>query len=95
MTRILSYDWPGNVREIRNVAGQFALGLPILAEDPGGASAEAGQQDLASRVADFERSVLEQELQLAQGDLKQVMERLGLPRKTLADKLAKYNLRRG
>ena len=95
MTRILSYDWPGNVREIRNVAGQFALGLPILAEDPGGAVAEAGPQDLASRVADFERSVLEQELQLAQGDLKQVMERLGLPRKTLADKLAKYNLRRG
>jgi len=45
-------------------------------------------------VADFERSVLEKELHLAQGDLKRVMERLSLPRKTLADKLAKYNLRK-
>lgn len=95
MTRILSYDWPGNVREIRNVAGQFALGLPILAEDRAGAPAAGERRDLASQVADFERSVLEKELHLAAGDLKQVMERLGLPRKTLADKLAKYNLRRG
>ena len=94
MTQILSYDWPGNVREIRNVAGQFALGLPILAADEGVAPGEA-LQDLASQVANFERSVLEKELHLAQGDLKQVMERLGLPRKTLADKLARYNLRRG
>ena len=50
-------------------------------------------KDWAGQVADFERSVLEKELHLAQGDLKRVMERLGLPRKTLADKLAKYNLR--
>ncbi|MGB1162041.1 MAG: helix-turn-helix domain-containing protein, partial [Alphaproteobacteria bacterium] len=69
-------------------------GLPILAGDEAVAPGEA-LQDLASQVANFERSVLEKELHLAQGDLKQVMERLGLPRKTLADKLARYNLRRG
>lgn len=94
MTRILRHDWPGNVREIKNAAGQFALGLPILAEEEGEALRGA-RLDLASQVADFERSVIEKELHLAQGDLKKVMERLGLPRKTLADKLAKYNLRRG
>lgn len=92
MTRILRYDWPGNVREIRNAAGQFALGLPLLAGQLE-ISDDGGAQDLASQVADFERSVLEKELHLAQGDLKRVMERLSLPRKTLADKLAKYNLR--
>ena len=93
MTRILRYDWPGNVREIRNAARQFALGLPVMEEDQGRGQGEAGQ-DLVSQVADFERSVLEKELHLAQGDLKRVMERLSLPRKTLADKLAKYNLRK-
>ena len=102
MTRILRYDWPGNVREIRNAAGQFALGLPVLegqgagqasGQASGRVSGRASGQDLVEQVADFERSVLEKELHLAQGDLKQVMERLGLPRKTLADKLARYNLR--
>jgi len=81
------------VREIRNAARQFALGLPVMEEDQGRGRGEAGQ-DLVSQVADFERSVLEKELHLAQGDLKRVMERLSLPRKTLADKLAKYNLRK-
>lgn len=93
MTRILRYDWPGNVREIRNAAGQYALGLPFLGGAEGGGEGGSGS-DLATQVANFERSILEKELHLANGDLKRVMERLGLPRKTLADKLAKYNLRR-
>lgn len=93
MTRILRHSWPGNAREVRNAARRFAAGLDWLEETSEGPSSP-DQKDLATQVADFERAVLEKELHLAEGDLKQVMERLGLPRKTLADKLSKYGLKR-
>lgn len=94
MTRILRHAWPGNAREVRNAAHRYLAGLDWMDEPAATTPTAEDGRDLATQVADFERGVLEKELHLAAGNLKRVMERLGLPRKTLADKLAKYGLKR-
>lgn len=85
-----AHDWPGNLHELANYARAFALGLPDqsgLAE-PGGAS-----RSLQNIVADFERAVLEDALRYCRGDMVRLQERLQTPRKTIYDKLAKYDLK--
>ena len=87
---LMDRDWPGNVRELRNAADRFALGLPI---DPT-AGAEAAPTRLASRVAAFERQVIEAELAAHRGALRPVYESLGLSRKTLWEKMQRHGIDR-
>ena len=51
-----------------------------------------GDLTLAERVAQYERDVLESALREHDGRLIDVQQRLGLPRKTLYDKMRKYGL---
>ena len=85
-----SRDWPGNVRELRNFAERWVLGLepaaPDAAADPGAAST------LAAHVDAFERSLIETELRRSHGSITRSAEALGLPRKTLYDKLKRHAL---
>lgn len=93
---LMSHSWPGNVRELRNVVERHVLGL-------GGDSKnmatiiEAGSPtfvDLADRVAAFEKSVIEQTLSEAKGNIQEVMGALGMARRTLNEKMRKYGLDR-
>ena len=92
LARILSHDWPGNVREIRNAAERYVIGLPIL--DGDGAGVEDGEGSLADRVAEYEKRLIEAALTESGGSIKDAMEALGTPRKTLQDKMAKHGIRR-
>jgi len=94
---LLAQPWPGNVRELRNAAERYVLlgesygyDLERITQgfDPG-----AGR-NLPEQVEQFERSLIEQELLAHQGNIKETMEALGLPRKTLYDKMRKYGLDR-
>lgn len=94
---LLSYDWPGNVRELRNVAERYVLlgegcdyHLGTLMNSPAG----TGAMSLPDQVACFEKSLIEQELTRQRGNIKATMEVLGMPRKTLYDKMQKYGLER-
>ena len=82
-------DWHGNVRELRNMADRFALGLDqSLAE---------GQKSekLADKVAAFERREIEMALAAHRGQLRPVYEALGLSRKTLWEKMVKHGIDKG
>ncbi len=92
LARILSHDWPGNVREVRNAAERFVIGLPIL--DGAGLPAEDGAGSLADQVAAYEKRLIEGALRESGGSIKDAMEALGTPRKTLQDKMSKYGIRR-
>ncbi|HRE19482.1 MAG TPA: sigma-54 dependent transcriptional regulator [Rhabdaerophilum sp.] len=90
------YDWPGNVRELRRAAERFALGL-----DPGVVPREAAtapspdrEGDLADRVARFEAEVIREALQKAGGSIAAVVEALGIPRRTLNEKMQRHGIRR-
>ncbi len=92
LARILSHDWPGNVREIRNAAERYVIGLPIF--DDAGSTAEDGAGSLSDRVAAYEIRLIQGALRESGGSIKDAMEALRIPRKTLQDKMTKYGIRR-
>lgn len=85
-----SYDWPGNLRELSVYARASVLGLIW----PGSAAPPLeGGRSLVRIVADFERTVLEEALRRCHGDIAQLQTLLQTPRKTIYDKLTKYDLK--
>ena len=85
MQNLLGRDWPGNVRELRNTAERWVLGLEESLE-------ETAPRTLADRVSHFEKSLIEATLAAHGGNIQTVLDTLGLPRKTLYDKLKRYGL---
>jgi two-component system C4-dicarboxylate transport response regulator DctD len=77
------------VRELRNTAERYVLGLDWMQGRPG----EAGPR-LAERVAEFERSVIAGAIAAHKGHLRPVYESLGISRKTLYEKMLKHGLAR-
>lgn len=94
---LLEHDWPGNIRELKNIAERYVLlGESFhydMKEIMQSNSTESGM-GLAEQVSGFERTIIEQALIEHKGNLSKVMESLNLPRRTLSDKLSKYNLER-
>lgn len=95
MSALLAHDWPGNVRELRNLAERYLLlgeqcGFDFnqLLDEEG----ESGSVTLPRQVECFEKSLIEQALAGNKGSIKGTMEQLGLPRKTLYDKMQKHGL---
>jgi two-component system, NtrC family, C4-dicarboxylate transport response regulator DctD len=87
---VQSHDWPGNLHELSGYARAFVLGLAEIDAPP---ARIAGQRPLQQIVADFERTVLEDALRQCRGDITQLQDMLQTPRKTIYDKLAKYELK--
>jgi len=84
--RLLSHDWPGNVREVRNYANRVALGLS------GEGQAEGDPLPLPERVERFEGATIRAVLEEAAGDVRAALAILGIPRKTFYDKVARHGI---
>lgn len=99
-----AHAWPGNVRELKNVAERYVLSsLPpaerlthMLGGTPDAVSSDPLTQGrtLAELSNDFERRILESCLRKHQGNIQAVMDELGLPRRTLNQKMANHGLER-
>ncbi|WP_373488394.1 sigma-54-dependent transcriptional regulator [Blastomonas sp.] len=87
---VQAYGWPGNLHELSGYARAFVLGLSDIGPD---LAVTQGQRSLQQIIADFERTVLEDALQQCCGDITRLQDLLQTPRKTIYDKLAKYNLK--
>lgn len=81
--------WPGNVRELKAGAEAFALGL---ADIPGAAASTAGPMTLNERIADFEAREIAAVLDAHVGNTLRAAQTLGIPRRTLNDKMRRYGL---
>ena len=81
--------WPGNMRELKAAAEAHALGLFALSptEDTG-----LPEGTLAERVAAFEAREIAAALDRHRDNTLRVAEKLGLPRRTLNDKMRRYGL---
>lgn len=82
--------WPGNVRELKSAAERAVLGLASPAS-PRRSRGQAGT--LPDRVARFEAEAIAQTLRMTNGSTAEAAEQLGLPRRTLNEKIARYGLR--
>ena len=94
---LLRHPWPGNVRELQNAAERFALGLELDLDLQAQATApvfdeESNSGGLNAQVEAFERSLISAELSRSHSSLRSLAEALGVPRKTLHDKLRKHGL---
>ncbi|TBU91558.1 sigma-54-dependent transcriptional regulator [Phytopseudomonas dryadis] len=91
---LLRHPWPGNVRELQNAGERFALGLDLgleLSIDSQLHSAPLSGS-LSEQVEAFERALIAAELTRSHNSLRSLAEALGVPRKTLHDKLRKHGL---
>lgn len=93
---LMVYSWPGNVRELRNVVERYVLGLHRLA----GALAEflpnpnGKPPGLSAQLDAFERCVLDQELTRHKANIQAAADALGLPVRTLNDRMRRHGLSR-
>ncbi len=84
-------EWAGNVRELQNFAERFVLGI----EQDNGNNIERQIMEngtLSEKIASFERQIIANELKANNGKLKPTYQSLGISRKSLYEKMQKYNL---
>jgi two-component system C4-dicarboxylate transport response regulator DctD len=87
-------DWPGNVRELRNFVDRLVLGIPDPTSFPDTVPVDAvnGSLPLPVQVDMYERNLIADALKSADGNVAAAAERLGIPKKTLYDKIKKAQL---
>ncbi|MGF1700305.1 sigma-54 dependent transcriptional regulator [Photobacterium makurazakiensis] len=92
--QLVNYSWLGNVRELRTFTERFILmGDQTTLDKPTFSSQRKDiNTNLADRVAQFECKLLRDALNRHHGRLKDVQQELGLARKTLYDKMKKYDI---
>ncbi|MQA22211.1 sigma-54-dependent transcriptional regulator [Rugamonas rivuli] len=89
-------DWPGNVRELRNFAERLVLGIAAAPVVPVSAPAlDGGVLSLPQQVDHHERELIVQALSAVDGNVALAADNLMVPRKTLYDKLKKYQIAAG
>ncbi|EGF33855.1 putative response regulator of the c4-dicarboxylate transport two-component regulatory system transcription regulator protein [Oxalobacteraceae bacterium IMCC9480] len=88
-----SRDWPGNVRELRNVAERLVLG--VLEDSAVVEQDDAGTHHLTTLLDAYESMLITAALNASDASVALAAERLGLPRKTLYDKLKKHRIPAG
>lgn len=89
--------WPGNMRELKAAAEAHALGLWDMRADEAAMQGEGSLGgnsggSLADRVAGFEAREIAAVLDRHRGNTLRAAETLGLPRRTLNDKMRRYGL---
>lgn len=100
LAAMMGYEWPGNVRELKSLVARYVLSsLPAEERIPKLLSCAVGDRrestiPLRDQVNFFERHLIHESLLRNKGNIKAVIADLKVPRRTLNEKMAKYNLKR-
>ena len=104
---LVSYDWPGNVRQLKNVVERLFYTTRKDSISPDDVQACLGEKDtvvdlhdaafaganrFSTAVLQFERGYLKAELEKTEGNITQLAERLGMDRGNLYRKLKRLDL---
>ena len=103
--QLLQAPWPGNVRQLINLAEKAILQnfkpdaslSKLLMEEINSKtqnSEEIYDKPLKEHVEAFEKMLIDNTMKRKRGSITSVMKELGLPRRTLNEKMAKYQLSR-
>lgn len=90
---LMQHDWPGNVRELAHFAERVALGL-APDETTKSLQTMAAPGTLPEKIERYERDLIRETLAAHDGDVRQTIESLGIPRKTFYDKLQRHGINR-
>jgi DNA-binding NtrC family response regulator len=102
--QLLQAPWPGNVRQLVNIAeravlqnrrGSGSIASLLMADnEASGPALTTEGKPLKEYVEAFERMLIDNTMRRHKGSIVAVMEELCLPRRTLNEKMAKYGLQR-
>jgi DNA-binding NtrC family response regulator len=102
--QLLQAPWPGNIRQLVNVAERAVLqnrrgtgtisSLLMADSEESGPGMTTEGKPLKEYVEAFEKMLIDNTMRRHKGSIVNVMEELCLPRRTLNEKMAKYNLSR-
>ncbi len=104
--KLLAFDWPGNVRQLRNVVESMVvvdydglLDVDDLPEELAGPAEQSGEPATASLtamvgkpLAELERSFIAETLRLTAGNREEAAKMLGIGERTLYRKIKEYGL---
>ena len=100
--QLLQAPWPGNVRQLINITERAVLqsrrglgavvSLLLADDDMAGPALTTEGKPLKDYVESFERMLVDTTMRHHKGNISAVMDELCLPRRTLNEKMAKYNL---
>ena len=92
MRYLLAQSWAGNVRELRNVAERFVLGMPVSGAHDSTPQNQKEPEVLTDKVSAFERETIRAAMIRNSGRVGKTAEALGIPRKRLYLRMQKYGL---
>ena len=92
MRYLLAQSWAGNVRELRNVAERFVLGMPVSGAHDSTPQNQKAPGVLTDKVSAFERETIRAAMIRNSGRVGKTAEALGIPRKRLYLRMQKYGL---
>ncbi len=102
MKLLQSYPWPGNVRELENAVERGIIlmrgeqltekSLPLSLQKYGRAGTQRLDSERPASLQDAEKALIVQTLNDTGGNKSEAARRLGITRKTLQNKLHKYDL---
>ncbi len=102
--QLLQAPWPGNIRQLMNVAeravlqarrGSGSIASLLMGDDEIAETTMTTEgKPLKEYVEAFERMLIDNTMRRHKGSIVAVMEELCLPRRTLNEKMAKYGLQR-
>jgi two-component system response regulator HydG len=104
--RILAYDWPGNVRQLRNVVESMVVvdydglldadDLPEELAEPAESAGETSTASMATLVGkpleEVERMFIAETLRVTAGNREEAAQMLGIGERTLYRKIKEYGL---
>ncbi len=91
-THLARHDWPGNLVELEAFARSAADGVAEQAGPVAIGQGHTNAPTLRARIAQHEAAILRQTLEEVGGDIRRATGRLGLPRKTLYERLARHGI---
>lgn len=94
--KLLAYQWPGNVRQLRNVVDSAVImadSNKILPEDLG-LSEAAGDRMESLRIDHWERKLIAEALNRTESNVPNAAKLLGISRATLYRKIDEYGIKR-
>lgn len=94
--KLISYSWPGNVRQLRNVIDSAVVLAADKTIEPGDLGLrDAGEATLTSlRIEDWERKLIREALARTRGNIPEAAKLLGIGRATLYRKIEDYGIER-
>lgn len=97
LEKLMSYPWPGNIRELENYAEKLISlgGIPELSGAPKDSSQNKVEYLPGKKIKPLdviEKVAIKEAMELLEGNISQVAQQLGIGRNTLYSKMKKYNI---